>query len=387
MSANQSPPPPSISTLTLTLNPSNSFKQLRKHKFVSRAISNHKGYAWNELFVIAGTVIPAIALPVLAVTALSAVVVVLQLYTNVFKAWLPNSTVLMTVLAVVLGLLLVFRTNTAYERYMDGRRLWGTAITNLRNLARLIWIGVHSKNGHLTPEEFNQKRCAMNLLMGFAAAAKHYLRDEDDLDFEDLAPFISHIREFSSENVVGCKITEGRVLPLDITHQLGSYVAVCRAKEHIDLNIQNLMNSAINALVDCFTNFERVRNTPVPLAYSSLLKQIVMIYLLALPFQIVAQANWVTIPIVFLGSFCLLGIENIGSEIENPFGYDANDLPMDAFCEEFRCEMNALTSRTTRVSCEEWSEAFAFTPIPERYRSAKEGSSTGTAEEVEVVVK
>ncbi|KAI8811250.1 Bestrophin, RFP-TM, chloride channel-domain-containing protein [Cladochytrium replicatum] len=360
-----------------------SMKQSRKHNVISRHVANNKGYNWNELVAISGTVIPAVSLPVFAVTAFSTVVVVLNTYTSIFKGWLPNSTIMMTVLGVVLGLLLVFRTNTAYERFMEGRRLWGTVIVNLRNLSRLIWIGVHSKTDHLTPEEFNRKRCAMNLLMAFAAASKHYLRDEDEIDYEDLAPFISHISDFSYDRMLTFKADDGRVVPLDITHHLASYVAVCRVKDHIDINVQGLMNTAINSLVDCFTNFERVRNTPVPLAYSSLLKQIVMIYVVALPFQIVAQTSWVTIPIVFLGSFCLIGIESIGTEIENPFGYDANDLPMDQFCEDFRRETQALMSRTTRVACEEWGEAYAFTPVPEVYRAkTEEGCVTNATESI-----
>ncbi|KAI8810186.1 Bestrophin, RFP-TM, chloride channel-domain-containing protein [Cladochytrium replicatum] len=346
-----------------------SYKKSRRHKVVLRKTGNQKGYAWAELVAISGTVIPAVALPVLAVTLWSVLIVVLFQYTQFFTSWLPpNSTILITVLGVVLGLLVVFRTNTAYERYMEGRRLWGTVFVNLRNLSRLIWIGIHAKSGHLTPKEYEEKCGAMNLLLAFATASKHYLRDEDDIDYEDLAPYLRHIKEFSDDHINSFKAEEGRIIPLDVTHHLAAYVAVCKAKDYIDVNIQGLMNTAINGLVDSFTNFERVRNTPVPLAYSSLLKQIVMIYLVALPFQIVGQVKWLTIPIVFLGAFCLLGIENIGGEIENPFGYDANDLPMDQFCEDFRLELTSLMARSVKINPNEWVEPYNIATVPERYR-------------------
>lgn len=78
--------------------------------------------------------------------------------------------------------------------------------------------------------------------------------------------------------------------------------------------------------MDCLTGFERILRTPIPLAYSVHLHQAVWLYLLALPYQLVGVLNWFAVPAVTLASFALLGILGIGWEIENPFGYDANDL-------------------------------------------------------------
>ncbi|KAI8810019.1 Bestrophin, RFP-TM, chloride channel-domain-containing protein [Cladochytrium replicatum] len=152
---------------------------------------------------------------------------------------------------------------------------------------------------------------------------------------------------FSDANLLHYKHEEARISALNISHHLAAYIAGVKAKDQI---IQTLLTSALNTLVDNFSTFERVRNIPVPIAYSSLLKQIVMIYLGAIPFQIVRQIEWLTIPIVFLGALCLLNIKNIGSEIENPFGYDSNDLPMDAYCEELKVELTSLMSRTVKRS-------------------------------------
>ena len=77
---------------------------------------------------------------------------------------------------------------------------------------------------------------------------------------------------------------------------------------------------------------ERILTTPIPLAYSIHLKQLLLIYCLSLPFQMVGQLEWMTAPIVALISFTLLGIEEIGIQIEDPFGHDANDLPLDRIC-------------------------------------------------------
>ncbi|KAI8804631.1 hypothetical protein BJ742DRAFT_775934 [Cladochytrium replicatum] len=89
-----------------------------------------------------------------------------------------------------------------------------------------------------------------------------------------------------------------------------------------------------------------------------------MIYVVALPFQIPP-----------------IGVESIGPEIENPFGYDGNDLPMDQFCEDFRREQHALMSRTKTIACEEWGEAYALTPVPEVYKAQKEDGCASAATE------
>jgi putative membrane protein len=105
-----------------------------------------------------------------------------------------------------------------------------------------------------------------------------------------------------------------------------------------------IMIAQMNGLVDCLTGFERILRTPIPLAYSIHLSQTVWAYCLALPFQLVDALGWVTIPMVCIASFTLFGIESIGGEIENPFGYDTNDLPLDDFCEVIKKEQDMITS-------------------------------------------
>jgi putative membrane protein len=92
------------------------------------------------------------------------------------------------------------------------------------------------------------------------------------------------------------------------------------------------LHRLLDSMVDSLGSCERILKTPMPLAYSIHLKQLLLIYCLSLPFQMVNDFLWFTGPIVALISFTLFGIEEIGSEIENPFGYDANDLPLDSIC-------------------------------------------------------
>ncbi|KAJ1554517.1 hypothetical protein HK096_003150 [Nowakowskiella sp. JEL0078] len=279
--------------------------------------------------------------PTIMLTVWSAIVTVVDEYTPLFNGWLTNSTVLISLLGVVLGLLLVFRTNTAYDRFWEGRKVWGIVTTNVRNISRVIWIGVHSKDD--ANDENSRKECSINLLLAFCTATKHYLRGEQGWQFNDLAPYIAHLPEYSGSGSQSSHLDDtGSIVALNIANHLAGYVANVKDKNLIDAPTQTYLNNGIGGLVDSFTQFERIRETPIPLAYSIHLKQILYLYIVSLPFQTVVTLNWSTIPITFLTSFMLLGIEAIGREIEDPFGVDTNDLPFDEFCFKLREELAFL---------------------------------------------
>lgn len=108
-------------------------------------------------------------------------------------------------------------------------------------------------------------------------------------------------------------------------------------------------------LADALTGAERVVNTPLPVAYNISIAQICWAYVLALPFQLVKTLSWITIPASLLAAYIILGIAQIGRELENPFGQDVNDLPLDAFCHELANDIDAMTCRPV-APVEEWME-------------------------------
>jgi len=142
--------------------------------------------------------------------------------------------------------------------------------------------------------------------------------------------------------------------------------------------ITNMLNN-VNVLVDCLTQFERVLRSPIPLAYSIHLAQTVWVYCLSLPFQLVSQANYAISPIVFFASMVLIGIERIGAEIENPFGYDDNDLPLDQFCDSIKDELNLITSSPV-PSMNDWVFTEKNHPFENKDINALEAKDLPTAE-------
>ncbi|NJL64414.1 MAG: hypothetical protein HC903_24550 [Methylacidiphilales bacterium] len=232
--------------------------------------------------------------------------------------------------SIVLGLLLVFRTNTAYDRFWEGRKSWGSIVNNTRNLARQIWVSIDE----IETEDRNDKISALYLLVAFAIATKQHLRNETvNSELEVLMPSSKYY-----------KLTMMNNPPLEVAFWISDYLQQQYNRKCISSYQLAGMQELLNNLVDNLGACERILRTPMPLAYAIHLKQLLLIYCLLLPFQMVQSLGWWTCFVTSLISFTLFGIEAIGLEIENPFGYDANDLPLDTICQTMKRNIDDLIS-------------------------------------------
>ncbi len=214
---------------------------------------------------------------------------------------------------LVLGLLLVFRTNTAYERYWDGRKAWGAIVTDTRNLGRILAIGVEAK-------EVETQIQALQMLASFALVTRNYLRK--DPPATDVPSAVA-ARE---------PLAQVPRPALHLANRLAAYLQTQYREKRLNESQLVRANALVDNLVANFTACERIQRTPLPLAYSIHLKQLLLLYSLSLPFQVVATFTWLTPIMVAVISFTILGVEEIGLQIEDPFGRDANDLPLDNLC-------------------------------------------------------
>lgn len=278
-----------------------------------------------------GSVIPAI-LPRVIWCGVFGVVISVAYYLKLpvsqkaFGAVIPS---------IVLGLLLVFRTNTAYDRFWEGRRLWGGIVINSLNLARQIWLAVPA----VEPEERARKISVLRLVVAFAVATKLHLRGESiNAELEEL---------MSSSEYFNLKTANSP--PLKIAFLIGDYLQHQYNLKNLNPNQTTALHGLLNTMVDSFIGCDRILRTPMPLAYAIHLKQLLLLFCVLLPFQLVADVGWLTGLTVALVSFTLFGIEEIGIEIENPFGYDANDLPLDAICTNLRRNVDDLMTLTPSV--------------------------------------
>ncbi|KAF9580631.1 hypothetical protein BGW38_002649, partial [Lunasporangiospora selenospora] len=216
----------------------------------------------------------------------------------------------------------------------------------------------------------HEKILVIKLLLAYAVSVKHHLRQEFGIRYYDLEYLLpegfvpcaatEHVeiklmhdkatgdrhRHYSQEPwTIRAGNEDGQMsLPLELAYALTLWVLGESRGGRIEGVLVGTMLSSINSMVDIFTNMERIVFTPIPLAYSIHLRQVVYLYCLALPFTFIDSLKWGTIPLMALVSFTLFGMEGIGREIENPFGKDSNDLHMDEFCQDLKRELDYIVN-------------------------------------------
>ncbi|MCS6782159.1 MAG: bestrophin family ion channel [Gloeomargarita sp. SKYBB_i_bin120] len=291
--------------------------------------------AWFRLaFQLRGSVLPQVAPRVLLFMGYSAVVV----WTRQ-RGWSLPISILGEVTAnvaynLVLGLLLVFRTNSSYDRYWEGRKAWGQMIIALRNLARTVQVSIPAP----TEAEWRAKKRALRLLMAFPVAVKLHLRQNPDNS--ELADFLTPAEQ--------AEIAHASNRPLYITLWLQDYFQQQLRQQRLDSNRAWELDDALNQLIQGLATCERILQTPVPLAYVIYLKQLILVYCLALPLGLKPELGWAVVAIVGIVAFILMGVEELACEIENPFGLDVNDLPLEELCQTIHRSMEMIGQfRTT----------------------------------------
>jgi ion channel-forming bestrophin family protein len=290
--------------------------------------SSNRRHWFRYALQLRGSVIPAIMPRTLVCGAFGVFISLL----HYFKLPVSMPALASLIPNIVLGLMLVFRTNTAYERFWEGRRLWGNLINTVRNLARQIWVAVLENN----PQDREEKATTLRLLVAFSVATKLHLRQE--IVNDELRALLSPSRFFVLKEMLNP--------PLEVAFWIGDYLQQQYRRDRLNIYQLNAMQELLNQMVDVLGGCERILKTPIPLAYAIHLKQLLLIYCLTLPFQAVRELVWWTGPIVALVSFTLFGIEEIGIEIENPFGRDSNDLPLDAICDTMLHNIEDLMTLT-----------------------------------------
>jgi ion channel-forming bestrophin family protein len=226
------------------------------------------------------------------------------------KTWVKEIHVFHGLLGFVLSLLLVFRTNTAYDRWWEGRKIWGSLMNASRNLALKL-------NNYLPELDTTNKKYFRKIIPLYAKAlAAHLAKEKIRLELDDDAT--------------------NKILVLDKAKHIPNQIANQLLKKIQQLYQQKILNDAqlinINQDITTFTDVcgacERIKNTPIPFSYSLFIKKFIFIYVMTLPFGFVFKLGYYVIPVVALVFYVLASLELIAEEIEDPFGNDVNDVPM-----------------------------------------------------------
>lgn len=236
-------------------------------------------------------------------------------------------------LTLALSLLLAFRINTAHERFWEGRKLWGAMVNVVRNAVRGIRIYI----GEEKLQDRQEKAAAMRLLTAFAVAMKLHLRREPMNS--ELEPLVSPLQSQRLQNT-----NHG---PLDIAFWIGDYLQ--RQYERERLNIFQLtdLQNCIDEMIDILGGCERILKTPVPLVYTIVLKTLSIVYFFISPIAMVDGLGWGTGLVTAFVGFVYLSIDKVGAEIEEPFGHDPKDLPLDFICDTINRNVEDLIQQVS----------------------------------------
>lgn len=218
---------------------------------------------------------------------------------------LKNITIMHSMLSFVISMLLVFRTNTAYDRWWEGRKLWGALVNNSRNLALKLSV--------MLPDE-KDRTFFRKLIPMYAVFLQQHLQEaatEHELD-EDFIADINH--DHHRPNQVARMIFQ-KVNDLYLGKKISGEQLI-------------VLNSELQSFTDICGACERIKNTPIPFSYSSFIKKFIFFYVITLPIGYVFSLGYYVVPVVVFVFYVLASLELIAEEIEEPFGGDENDLPM-----------------------------------------------------------
>ena|SRR2546423_4552746 len=259
--------------------------------------------------------------------------------------------------------MLVFRNQTSYNRFWEGRNSFTVILTSVRNLTRSFLCCSHKQGVALTPAEKADVEQTVRILIAILYAVKNYLRGEwgaaweppSGKDIDARRGFITPRLNPDYSNLLppGLKghEDEGLGLPLQLTTFVESFIKRGVDREWFHAPQASQMTVQVNTLIDAYGKMETIHITSVPVAYLIHQKQVLALYGCVLPFAMVNDLGWWSIPIVTLVIFTLYGIEGIGSQLEDPFGYDRNDIRMDAIVEDERMELTVMLDEWLRI-CE-----------------------------------
>lgn len=254
---------------------------------------------------------------------------VAYLENEVFGATFKNTTAIHALIGFVLSLLLVFRTNTAYERWWEGRKAWGSFVNNSRNLALKL-------ASFSLPQ--NDKNVLADLIVNYIGAAKEHLRGKIPLQNLSLNDRYDVTYYQNSTHL------PNRVIKA-LFNEINALYTLNKISGHQLLFLNDELKSFTENIGIC----ERIKRTPIPYSYSLYLKKIIFIYVFTMPIGFVREFGFWAMPIVSVVFYVFGSIELLAEEIEDPFGTDSNDLPTDQIFETVRFDIFEILERNNQV--------------------------------------
>ncbi|WP_312916855.1 bestrophin family ion channel [Stenotrophomonas sp.] len=265
---------------------------------------------WQLLYILRGSIVPAIAPKVLAIGVLAVLVAAFS------RSWHPLegsglSVVPFTLLGLVLSIFLSFRNNACHDRWWEGRKLWGQLLIESRGFARAA--------GALLVAEPQLRERGTRLVIAFAHALAARLRGRDQA--AACAAWLQPDQE---------ALLARRNIADAVLDQLASELAVPLREGRLDPYLYAQFDARLQGMASVQAGCERIVGTPLPFAYTLLLHRCAWLFCVLLPFGLAGALGWATPVVSMLLAYAFFGLDQLGEEMEDPFGTEPNDLPLDA---------------------------------------------------------
>ncbi|MCX8979417.1 bestrophin family protein [Citrobacter portucalensis] len=253
-----------------------------------------------------------------------AVIIMLPWYTMLgIKFTLAPFSILGVAIAIFLG----FRNNACYSRYVEARHLWGQLMIASRSLLREV------KTTLPDDAELGQ---FVRLQIAFAHCLRMTLRRNPKAE-----PLAKYLSEKDLQTVFAAQSPANRILLL-----MGEWLAVRRRDGQLSDILFHSLNNRLNDMSAVLAGCERIANTPVPFAYTLILHRTVYLFCIMLPFALVVDLHYMTPFISVLISYTFISLDALAEELEDPFGTENNDLPLDAICNAIEIDLLQMNDET-----------------------------------------
>lgn len=229
------------------------------------------------------------------------------------KSHVKNISIMHGMLGFVISLLLAYRTNTAYDRWWEGRKLWGSLVNSSRNLALKLSVMLSDEN---------DKKFLREVIPMYASILSKHLSNKE-------------VSKMLYENI-DLEIDHQKHKPNQVAKSIFEKINQLYKSGKITGDQLITINNELQTFTDVCGACERIKNTPIPYSYSAFIKKFIFFYIMTLPFGYAFSLGYYSIPVVIFTFYVLASLELIAEEIEDPFGDDANDLPTEKISENIK---------------------------------------------------
>ena len=275
------------------------------------------------LFVVQGSYFKRLIVPQVLLFIFSFLIYFYQ--THIATEPVPLNPSVFAILGISLAIFHGFCNNAAYDRFWEGRKLWGTLVWLSRNIARQVMT--------LPNVSMAEKQAFIRHQIAFVHSLRQQLRGEDNTANLQRLLTVEEQQAVVGQNFIALRLTQ----------IMGQMLAKWQAEQKIDVWQWQSLDTTLGEIAHIQAGCERINNTPIPYAYFVLLHRTVYLYCFMLPFGLGNTIGWVTPFVVSFVGYTFMALNEIVDEISEPFGTGENELPLGMMCDTIETQLAMLS--------------------------------------------